>query len=227
MPDILSHSFIVLSHADPTKSPSLSQWPLSGVQDPRFFSTRDPFSRIREMTSYMGTLAGDGSTPAWVRESTTVQQMYSRMHDLEWLNKLSVGISLPLREAIRGSFLYPPSDWPPALYRLVGRDDTANSVLQTHDSRRHPMLRKPQTVNMQFTHYKPLVTHQFLRFLEDPVKHTTKYSRKYTLLLKEGLVIRLASNSMIKIFIILDLAKIVVYRKSLECCLLRRYRLSK
>ena len=60
------------------------------------------------------------------------QDVVVRLHELGWthetIEELAIGISLPLKEAIRHCLASPPTTWESSLYVLVGRPDLAAQV---------------------------------------------------------------------------------------------------
>lgn len=91
-----------------------------------FYGMVDPLRTTVELLSVYETLSitADGTSVS-ARAQKAVLQLFQLGWKLEDVGRLVVGISLPLREAIRLSQLESPDDWPPEAYELIRRPDLA------------------------------------------------------------------------------------------------------
>jgi hypothetical protein len=62
-----------------------------------------------------------------------IQLMSKSSVDPGFINRLPLGLAAPLREAARTCQLSPPSEWPLAAYRAIGRNDLATCATDAPD----------------------------------------------------------------------------------------------
>ncbi|KAK7027346.1 Anaphase-promoting complex subunit 1 [Paramarasmius palmivorus] len=84
----------------------------------------EPLQRIHAVYEVLG----DPNKKLLKRAEQAVRLMVDTKIDEKFISKLSIGIAAPLREAIRSMQLVPPSDFPPAAYKAIDREDVAASA---------------------------------------------------------------------------------------------------
>lgn len=93
----------------------------------------DPLESLNRLTAVYKCLSDSKVTSSQKRAENAIYLMVTSGIDSEFLDRLPLGIAAPLREAARTCQLAPPSDWPLAAYRAIGRDDVATSAYHTPD----------------------------------------------------------------------------------------------
>ncbi|KAJ7226307.1 hypothetical protein C8J57DRAFT_1731072 [Mycena rebaudengoi] len=93
----------------------------------------DPLVTLKNLTALFKCLADAAESSSQKRAENTVLLMVTLGIGAPLLNRLPMGLSAPIREAMRTCQLAPPSDWPLEAYRAVGRNDVAASASQAPD----------------------------------------------------------------------------------------------
>ena len=88
----------------------------------------EPLFRLLQMTRPYSTLGDPKITDTRARAEIVIQLMVHHKIGPELLRHLPLGISSPLREAIRTGQLSPSGEWSIGAYQLIGRDDLAEGV---------------------------------------------------------------------------------------------------
>ena len=94
------------------------------------FDKVDLFKFQRELESCFAPLSDlETTNDTRTRAIEAITRMVELKFDTEFLKQLPLAMSMPLREAARTCQVSPPPDWPLAAYRLVGRDELAESAI--------------------------------------------------------------------------------------------------
>lgn len=88
----------------------------------------EPLFRLLQITRPYSTLGDPKITDTRTRAEIVIQLMVHHKIGPDLLRHLPLGISSPLREAIRTGQLSPSGEWPIGAYQLIGRDDLAEGV---------------------------------------------------------------------------------------------------
>ena len=88
----------------------------------------EPLFRLLQTTQPYSTLGDPKITDTRARAEIVIQLMVRHKIGPDLLRHIPLGISSPLREAIRTGQLSPSGEWPIGAYQLIGRDDLAEGV---------------------------------------------------------------------------------------------------
>lgn len=102
--------------------------------DPSFaYGRSDPLTALQQLTPIYKSLADNVVSSSSKRAENAIYALVTSQVSQEFLDRLPLGISAPLREAARTCQLAPPPDWPLAAYEAIGRDDVAASASRPPD----------------------------------------------------------------------------------------------
>ncbi|CAK5271046.1 unnamed protein product [Mycena citricolor] len=97
------------------------------------FGHVEPLATLRRLNMIYNCLADHAESSSQRRAENAVLCMVQNGIGSEFVNRLSLGVSMPVREASRTCQVAPPSEWPLEAYRAVGRNDIAASASQIPD----------------------------------------------------------------------------------------------
>lgn len=121
---------------------------LYSIKACNYFGKTEPLNATRSLLDIYSTWKPDqlDLTPDQ-RAQAVVLKMHEQAFDSQTVLDLAIGISLPLKEALRTCLASPPSDWTSSLYRLIGRSDLAVQV--GSDSERDLIKAKDKQVSFE------------------------------------------------------------------------------
>ena len=94
------------------------------------YGRRDPLSILHDLSEVYSHLSDDQTPEIRTRAERAILLLMMKRGE-KVLDKLSLGIAAPIREAARTCQLFPPTAWPLQTYMAIGRNDLATSANET------------------------------------------------------------------------------------------------
>jgi anaphase-promoting complex subunit 1 len=97
------------------------------------YGHHEPLRSLYLLTRIYMCLADEKVKETQKRADNALHMMVKAGMGAEFIDNLPLGVAAPLREAARTCQLFPPSGWPVAAYRIIGRNDLAADASHTPD----------------------------------------------------------------------------------------------
>lgn len=104
-----------------------------GVDASFEYGRLEPLGSMYLLTRVYMCLADEKVKETQKRADNALHMMVKAGMGAGFIDNLPLGVAAPLREAARTCQLSPPSEWPIAAYRVIGRNDLAAGASHTPD----------------------------------------------------------------------------------------------
>ncbi|KAI0087606.1 hypothetical protein BDY19DRAFT_1058080 [Irpex rosettiformis] len=134
--DVFSNLFGRINNSDWNK-PTVDSWHLilpKGTPPSFAFGRQDPLVRYHQVTAIYDALAD--SKESTRKRAEVALRLLIRTGDggYDLLNRLPIGLAMPLHEGIRTCQVSPAGEWNTAAYQFIGRDDLAENGASTSEA---------------------------------------------------------------------------------------------
>jgi anaphase-promoting complex subunit 1 len=104
-----------------------------GIEASFEYGRLEPLGALYLLTRIYMCLADEQVKETQKRADNALHMMVKAGMGAGFIDNLPLGVAAPLREAARTCQLSPPSEWPAAAYRIIGRNDRAASASHIPD----------------------------------------------------------------------------------------------